>query len=157
MNTPEIFHIAVCMKPLDGNFAENVLKHETGGLNIDGCRIEFAGETDSRVDTVDKQIGAMGKGAFGKKTGSDVSVSTYKENGRFPANIIHDGSEEVTGLFPDRNGWSGQNHNNFNPYGGNSLNKSSTSREGYHEGFKDGGSSARFFKQFTNEMNIKET
>ena len=32
-------HIAVCMKPLDGTFAGNALKHGVAGLNIDGCRI----------------------------------------------------------------------------------------------------------------------
>jgi len=34
------FHIAVAMKPLDGNFAQNVLNHGVAGLNIDVCRIE---------------------------------------------------------------------------------------------------------------------
>lgn len=32
-------HIVLAMKPLDGNFVENALKHGVSGLNIDGCRI----------------------------------------------------------------------------------------------------------------------
>lgn len=90
-------------KPLDGTVANNVLKHGTGGLNIDGTRIGFGNESDSRVGTVDKQTGAMGKGAFGIKTGKDVSISTYKDGGRFPANLIHDGSDEVEAVFPNNN------------------------------------------------------
>jgi site-specific DNA-methyltransferase (adenine-specific) len=84
--------IVLARKPLsEGTIAANVLKWGTGGLNIDGCRVEFGDESDSRVGTVDKQTGAMGKAAFGVKTGEDVSISTYKEGGRFPANFIHDG------------------------------------------------------------------
>jgi site-specific DNA-methyltransferase (adenine-specific) len=45
----------------------------------------------------------------------------------------------------ERKGWAGQNHKKFNPYGGNSLNKSSTNRDGYHHGFGDSGGASRFF------------
>jgi hypothetical protein len=44
-----------------------------------------------------------------------------------------------------RKGWSSQNHNNFNMYGGNSFNSSSTSRSGFHEGYNDTGGASRFF------------
>jgi len=97
-------HEPICMarKPLsEKTVALNVLKWGTGGINIDGCRVEFSNEPDSRVGTIDKQTGAMGKAAFGEKTGKDISISTYKEGGRFPANFIHDGSDEVVGLFPE--------------------------------------------------------
>ena len=33
------FNIVVAMKPLDGNFAQNAVKHGVAGLNIDGCRV----------------------------------------------------------------------------------------------------------------------
>lgn len=45
----------------------------------------------------------------------------------------------------DRKGWSSQNHNNFNPYGGNSFNKSETDRNGFHTGYNDTGGASRFF------------
>jgi len=66
--------------------------------------------------------------------------------GRFPANFLHDNSEEVRECFPEAKGWSSQKHNNFNPYGGNAFNKSKTTRDGYHEGFNDSGNASRFFK-----------
>ena len=56
--------IIVARKPLCGTVAENVLRHGTGGINVDGCKV--AGPS-----------------------------------GRWPANVIHDGSDEVTGLFPN--------------------------------------------------------
>jgi len=55
-------------------------------------------------------------------------------------------SEEVRECFPDAKGWSSQKHNNFNPYGGNALNKSETTRDGFHEGYNDNGNASRFFK-----------
>ena len=105
-------HEPICMarKPLqEKTVAKNVLKYGTGGINIDESRVEFGDETDSRVGTTDKQTGAMGKAAFGEKTGKDVSISTYKEGGRFPANLIHDNSEEVRECFPETKGGGSQN------------------------------------------------
>lgn len=67
------------------------------------------------------------------------------DQGRWPANFTHDGSEEVLELFPDRKGWSDQKHSPFNPYGGNSLNSSETERDGIYKGYNDQGSAARFF------------
>lgn len=139
---PALEPITVARKPLgEKTVAQNVLTHGTGGLNIDGCRVEFNNEPDSRVGVNDKQTGAMGKGAFGVKTGADVTISTYKEGGRFPANLIHDGSEEVVGLFPQTK--SG---------GGNKGNvKDGTGMFGNGKAFEtptvepDSGSAARFF------------
>jgi len=87
--------ITVARKPLIGTVAENVLQHGTGALNVDGCRvaggerplIKNAGKADPR-----------GEG-FGRKFGSSCDGVTT--SGRWPANLIHDGSEEVTGLFPE--------------------------------------------------------
>lgn len=55
-------------------------------------------------------------------------------------------AEEVRECFPDAKGWSSQKHNNFNPYGGNALNESKTTRNGLHEGYNDSGNASRFFK-----------
>lgn len=68
--------IVVARKPLDGTVADNVLKWNIGGLNIDGCRVVSA-ESDGHAE------------------------SQQNEQGRFPANFIHDGSDEVLELFPD--------------------------------------------------------
>jgi hypothetical protein len=87
---PALEPITVARKPLIGTVAENVLEHGTGGLNVDGCR----------VGTEKVEAGRAGRGecaseAFGKKLndgGAGVSV------GRWPANLIHDGSDEVVAL-----------------------------------------------------------
>jgi DNA modification methylase len=83
--------IIVARKPLCGTVAENVLKHGTGGINVDGCRVG----TEATLTVRNGNIGANGR--YGK----DDRVFT-RENppGRWPANVIHDGSDEVVGLFP---------------------------------------------------------
>ncbi|CAB4157792.1 DNA methylase N-4/N-6 [uncultured Caudovirales phage] len=95
--------IVLARKPLVGTVANNVLVHGVGGLNIDGCRVEYPeGEVD--FDRVQRQQ-ADGSGntisnAFGASALVGTEIKTYKENGRFPANFIHDGSDEVLELFP---------------------------------------------------------
>ena len=83
-------------KPLDGTVANNVLKHGTGGLNIDGTRVK----TDEQLN-----YGTGKKSNVGFKTSpQNNDRPVYDGSGRFPANLIHDGSDEVVGLFPDSNG-----------------------------------------------------
>lgn len=80
-------------KPPEGTNAQNVLKWGCGAINIDGCRIETA-------DYLGK--GTMG-GIFGN--GQPASKPPAGSIGRWPANVIHDGSDEVIPLFPrDNNG-----------------------------------------------------
>ncbi len=148
---PEVNYepILIAMKPNEGSYAENALKHGVAGLNIDGgrIRIDKEKEQDSRVGTDrvrgDKE-GVNSTSIFGQ---SKEGVQMYKDNGRFPANIIL--NEEAAQLLDkqsgDRKGWSSQKHNKFNPYGGNALLKSGTQREGFYEGFNDRGGASRFF------------
>ncbi len=83
--------ICVARKPLIGTVAANVLVHGTGALNIDGCRVG---------DEVTRTIGSAKQGttAFG-----DFGGMEPRDNppGRWPANLIHDGSDEVLAAFPD--------------------------------------------------------
>lgn len=91
-------HEPVCMarKPLDGTVEENWKKWGTGALNIDGCRI--AGESTQRINTA--EMGYHGGNLPNQyQTGSDT--------GRWPANFIHDGSDEVVALFPEAPGQQG--------------------------------------------------
>ena len=105
--------IIVARKPLDGTVASNVMEHGTGALNIDACR----------VPTGDKLGGGMrGGGSDGwdrpwmhdeDKQASFVAekmlrVEKAEEMGRFPANLAHDGSEEVLELFPQSDGQQGK-------------------------------------------------
>jgi len=99
--------ICLARKPLIGTVAANVLEHGTGALNIDGCRVP----TDPAVD--DPRLGGQGTWGTGKMAknvyeggyaGTTVGSSPL---GRWPANLIHDGSDEVVGLFPDSRGQQG--------------------------------------------------
>ena len=90
-------HEPICMarKPLAENtVAENVMAWGTGGINIDGCRVGAKlGELTSRNNKKGKN------GAFNASGG----LAEPSLLGRFPANFIHDGSEEVLAIFPDTN------------------------------------------------------
>jgi DNA modification methylase len=82
--------IIVARKPLVGTVAENVLTHGTGGINVDGCRVG----TESTITVRNGNSGANGR--YGK---DDRVFSRENPPGRWPANLIHDGSEEVVGLL----------------------------------------------------------
>ncbi|RQS84360.1 site-specific DNA-methyltransferase [Burkholderia seminalis] len=99
--------ICVARKPLVGTVEANVLAHGTGALNIDACRIETADNLNG--------------GAYAKEGGRAVSQSLHGDSGmnqpgkttgrefvqplgRWPANVIHDGSDEVLTAFPDAPG-----------------------------------------------------
>lgn len=93
-------------KPLsEKTVAENVLKWGTGGINIDGCRVEFQDEADYEESTKKNQHADFGtKPMTGNNTYGDWSMiqpQNYQPAGRFPANFIHDGSPEVLELFPN--------------------------------------------------------
>ena len=76
-------------RPLEGTVAANVLKHGTGAINVDGCRIG-----------TDLIKGSRGEGGKHGRYGS-IGAMDYEHTGRFPANFTHDGSDEVTALLCD--------------------------------------------------------
>ena len=95
--------IIMARKPVEGTIVDNVLKHGTGGINIDECRIPFESEADRKSTGMDR-IHTSKVGALAGKVENDHERTTFmprQTNGRFPANIIHDGSDEVVELFPD--------------------------------------------------------
>ena len=77
-------------KPLEGTIIQNILKHGTGGLNIGGCRIKLEGGAD--LEAVQRQTAANPVQIGGATPGS--VVSTYKPEGRWPANVVLIHSEE---------------------------------------------------------------
>jgi site-specific DNA-methyltransferase (adenine-specific) len=89
--------IVMARKPFNTSVAENVLTHGTGGINIDECRVGT-----ERTKTTIKDLSEAHGNKFGK-SGIKYKTLGYKENpeGRFPANIIHDGSEEVLEVFEE--------------------------------------------------------
>jgi site-specific DNA-methyltransferase (adenine-specific) len=89
---PAMEPITVARKPLDGTVAANVQKWGCGCLNIDGCRV---GVGDDRVG------GGLAKERFGI---NGMPQTSRPVGGRWPANLIHDGSDEVLEVFPDNKG-----------------------------------------------------
>lgn len=79
--------IIVARKPLKGSCVDNVIKYGVGGINIDECRV---GNDTISIHNAPK--GTFAGGEYGR--GSDTD--SYRDVvGRFPANVITDGSEDV--------------------------------------------------------------
>jgi DNA modification methylase len=113
---PAVECFSLARKPLsEKNVALNVLKWGTGVLNIDGCRVGYASEEDKST--------ALAGDAFKRKDTSDkkgwsrpwmenadrvaqinIDAKARAQTGRFPANLITDGSDEVVSLFPNSKG-----------------------------------------------------
>ena len=107
---PALEPITLARKPLsEKTVAENVLTHGTGGLNIDGCRVE----ADTKYsDGTFNETTKVGGQVYGWAKSYKFQRSKPNETGRFPANLIHDGSEEVVGLFPHTvSKWGTQKNN----------------------------------------------
>jgi len=93
--------ICMAMKPIsEKNIAENVLKWGTGGINIDDCRIPLKGERQPTGSGKPSKNGVTYNLAI--KSGGNGGNRTPQQ-GRWPVNFIHDGSEEVLELFPETN------------------------------------------------------
>lgn len=129
--------IVLARKPLVGTVANNVLTYGVGGINIDGCRVGRADGDDSSAGNRTATFGTQDTSSGGDGSGG----WSQNEQGRFPANFIHDGSDEVLELFPDAKGgtWNttkGARHfNNDGEPTGYATSKSDSSV----------GSAARFF------------
>ena len=140
---PAFEPVVVARKPLIGTVAANVLEHGTGALNIDGCRVAINADADaSQLRTMRRSQKAESNGWGMNQNGGD-SPQVVNPAGRWPANLIHDGSEEVVGLFPVTTS-NTRNPTGGKIYGRNSLNESAT-RDTTERGFSDSGSAARFF------------
>jgi len=136
---PACEFFTLCRKPLsEKTIAANVLKWGTGGINIDGCRVgtETITQTRTKMKTWRESEGRT-------DIPDSADNSQTQTQGRFPANLIHDGSRDVLELFPETK----------------SAGKARTASEGTHGGKSgifgigepamrygdDGGSAARFF------------
>jgi DNA modification methylase len=135
---PALEPIVLARKPLIGTVAENVLTHGTGAINVDGCRVA--------TDELAASSGIYKRGLDGpvyNKSGLDKEFFYDGSKGRWPANVIHDGSDEVVAGFPDAGGGNGESRLAYG-IGGNGI---------LHGGgagamvatYDDSGSAARFF------------
>ena len=130
--------IVLARKPIDGTVTENVLEHGTGALNI----------KESRVGDIVQDTSKNGREAAVHKT--TVFESGLKKDfegeitvGRFPANVIHDGSEEILEGFPDTQSGAPGIKNKGNE--GAAYHAESRPPGTPMTGFGDSGSAARFF------------
>lgn len=134
-------HEPICMarKPLVGTVLANVLEFGTGAINIDACRVEAPDGVPLFSSRGESMTNALGAGLNGSNRTGQVG------NGRWPANLIHDGSPEVIAAFPDAPGQQGdlKGHSkdrvSTGIYGDMSAARDATARG-------DSGSAARFFK-----------
>jgi len=131
--------IIVARKPVECSVVDNVLKYRVGGINIDECRVgeeHFVQEYQERKS----------KGIYGDK------VLLPKEYyGRFPANVIHDGSEEATSGMPDTGGGTTMRFGSVRQKQENNCYKLGFTQKEFNDGqyapdsYGDEGSASRYF------------
>ena len=136
--------ICLARKPLsEKSIAENVLKHGTGGINIDGCRVA----TDDEISNHNRSAkSATSKGKFGDSKEQETHQTDGQKIGRFPANVIHDGSDEVLEGFPDNKGAFAPVKSGQKGFGGEIYGKYAQAGDDGQTFYNDGlGSASRFF------------
>ena len=135
---PSYEPIIVAQKPVEKSIVDNVLKYGVGGLNINECKI---GSDVIKGGTMPKMSdGELGVCNF-KTIGAD-RIEREDTFGRYPANVIHDGSDEVVNLFPDSKS-TGSDYNFESSNQDNTTHLYTNIKSGKH--FEDEGSCARFF------------
>jgi hypothetical protein len=150
---PCVEPILLAQKPFLGTVVDNVLRHGTGGLNIDGCRIAVDPEIDDpRLGGEGSwSTGAMAKNAYGDFAGDRVGSSPL---GRFPSGVIHDGSPEVMEVFASfGEKASGAPGRRRKPHETHSMSGTLDIMDRDEVGYADRGGVGRFFKacEYTEE------
>ena len=126
--------IIVARKPLKGSCVDNVMKYGVGGINIDECRVEgeeriqFSGRSQAKTTVYN---------AFNQDNAHYETVS-----GRFPANVIHDGSEEACANMPNSKGGSGKG---FKAGDYEEHDTATNFTRGDFKPYNDDGSASRYF------------
>lgn len=103
---PALEPITVARKPFKGTVAANVLAHRTGALGIDACRIPTDENLNGGAYAKSGNRGSLegdlregaAQGMF--QAGKTVDTDYVQPAGRWPANVIHDGSDAVMAAFP---------------------------------------------------------
>ena len=134
--------IVVARKPITQTVAKNVLQYGTGAINIDECRVEGT----PKQETAGIRTVSDGKGWGVNQGGSSYVKGTgavWSNEGRWPANVIHDGSDEVVKNFPETS--SRQPGVRKKPHQTNSMSGTLNITGETEVGYGDSGSAARFF------------
>jgi len=152
-------HEPICMarKPLaEKTIALNVLKYGTGGINIDESRVDVADSEKEHFEKEwdrDQSMSAELGGVAMNKELKAVSLRDNVPSGRFPANLIHDNSEEVRECFPDSGGGKAKHNSEITRKGiaqdGSSFNAETcgfdVNKCQSMANFGDSGNASRFF------------
>jgi DNA modification methylase len=142
--------ITMARKPLQGTVAENVLRYGTGGINVDGCRVEHVTVDGGSLATnphLRENING-GNGGHIIAHEKERRVVTPHASGRWPANLIHSGEDEVVRLFPQTGVSRGGNSTQINAGTGRynwNTGEAKAMPDGVDPGYGDSGSAARFF------------
>jgi site-specific DNA-methyltransferase (adenine-specific) len=131
--------IVLARKALIGTVAANRLQHGTGAINVDACRVSGGGGGDREGEaSAARRYTERGSTSFSLTPGPRGGAAS----GRWPANVIHDGSDEVLDAFPEA---PGQQRDTGPQYErtGNVYGK--FAKVGAHTARGDAGSAARFF------------
>jgi DNA modification methylase len=139
---PALEPITVARKPLEEKtVAANVLKYGTGGINIDASRVDGPPPNPRNAP---KKIIRGGK--FHSDADAETEMHHYNPtSGRFPANLIHDGSEEVVSLFPNTKAGGSVSGKEQSKTGDENTNCYGEYDRVPWESYNDNGSAARFF------------
>ena len=144
--------ICVARKPLsEANISDNFLKWGTGGINIDESRVETQGKDLERLNSEWDREWNTNYSDYADKVGGSAGFNmdkAKKENAgltdRFPANLIHDNSEEVRECFPSPHPAHTQIRKSTDDKDGQLWNLKR--KGGIKSSFGDSGNASRFFK-----------
>lgn len=87
-------------KPLSGTVGANMIKHGTGAVNVAACRIGTQKKVPGKMSEASNGVYAK-PNVRHRQAGQDPTI------GRWPANVVTDGSEEVLAGFPQSDGQAG--------------------------------------------------
>ena len=140
---PACEFFTLCRKPLsEKTIAANVLKWGTGGINVDGCRVG----TDDNLNGGTYTSGAKNGKVYGGGLVKTSNQPFTQPQGRFPANLIHDGSQEVLDLFPEsKDGVATMRNAIQGEHSGNTILGKRNNPPAIDVGYGGKGSAARFF------------
>tara|TARA_Y100000592_G_scaffold5338_1_gene7584 strand:+ start:7545 stop:8879 length:1335 start_codon:yes stop_codon:yes gene_type:complete len=141
---PALEPIALCrLPPSESSIARNVLRWGTGGINVRGCEVPAGPGHDARRPSAGGENGLGGSSTF--KIRERRVEDQPRRAGRWPANLIHDGSPEAVAGMPETAGAVGmkQHGSGTSRIGVTGLKRSDLSTG--HGGVRDHGSAARYF------------
>jgi DNA modification methylase len=131
--------ICLARKPLsEKTVASNVLRWGTGAINVDGCRVSHNEPTKTTERTAPRYSGVTMNG--GKRGGKQTVVASADPLARWPANLVHDGSEEVLAGFPESDSTPRTASPNHHTRLVTNFQRGSETSD-----YSDSGSAARFF------------